>query len=441
MAEAENGAGGEVGWLALAAMVSLTNDADTVVAEVVERVREHEAADEAVVAGVVEGSDVEVLVREVAGLLGEALRARRPLDASETAVVSERADGMIATGAPLEIVRQAVHATCAVVLDRLATAGQARPAEAPPELLGRLFGIVADCEFDLLGAIGAAARSVGDDDATRDERLREAFLHRVLEGPVHDPVATARQGRALKLDLTPPFGLVLLIEPLGWTDDPSTESFEEQVLRCRRRPEQRLLPAVFVEPDPAVPQSAILVVPAHAGEAAEAVEEALIEERDASGLLFVTATAASIGEIPAVYHRMRRIVPVMPRCARHLDAVPTLDAVLPYWSAERLPDVWAEYLLRAEVGPLMASVRTSRLVHTWLLLVRERLTDAEAAERLHVAPGTVRKRRRTIEGLTGRRPGPESFHAQLASYVYELWEPDLPVPGDPWWTGDDASAD
>lgn len=430
------GGGDPSGWLGAAAMVALNESAATVVAHALERLREHaleHGRGESAVDTAIDVGELDELAHEIVRALCDVFVGARRTDPGDHVRLSDRAAGVVAIGVPAPIVRHAIHVTCAVVVERLVNVAEGRPPGSTLTDVRRAFAAVADFEFELVERFDDAVRGV-DDDRGRDQRLREAFLRRVIEGPVHDPAATRRRGETLKLDLTPPFGLMLLVEPLGTAEDPEAEAFEERVLRCRRRPDERLAPAVFVEPDPTSPQIAVFVSPAHEGARAASVDEALIDACEAENLLAIRTVVPGLVELSAAYHEMRGTTPILERCSRHLGPVPTLDALLPYRVVARLPDGWAEALLRSEVGPLMADGRAAHRLTTWKLLVRERIADAEAARRLHVARGTLRKRRASIESLLGHPLASDPFRAQLASYIHDLWEPELPPPGDPWWS-------
>lgn len=425
------------GWLGAAAMVALNETASDVVSEALDRVRRHAVeeggGDAATVDVTFDVARLDELLHEVTRALAGVLVGDGAIDPPLRAELLDRAAGVVAVGAPARVVRYAIHTTCAVAVDWLVNLAEGRPLGASLTDVRRVFTAIAEFEFDLVAGFDETVSGV-DRGPGHDQRVREAFLRRVIEGPVHDPAATRQRAEVLKLDLAPPLGAVLLVEPLGAAEDPAVEPFEERVLRCRRRPAERLAPAVFVEPDPASPQCAVLLSPAHEGSRAASVEEALVDACVDTGLLAVRTVVADLDALPVACHDMRETAPILERCSPHTGRVPTLDALFPYTMAAGLPDWRAEELLRTEVGPWMTDARGGERVATWKLLVRERISDAEAGRRLHVAPGTVRKRRALIERRLGRPLSADPFRALLASYVYELWEAELPPPGDPWWS-------
>ncbi len=436
-----------LGWIGVATMIVLREEVDDVVAGVVKRVRSASPEPRRAVSVVVESPAYTAFVRRVASIAGNALAGRSERVAEEIVTACDEAIDLVTDGASTDLVRRSIHATTAVALDRVLKHVDSERDHPTGARVRSAVGALNDCEFELLAAFERAVRAVEDDEGTRAQRLRESFLRAVLEGPVRDPLATTRRGERLDLDLTPPLGLVLLVDAASRNSrnsrksrDPSTpESFEERVQRCARRPDHRLLPPVLVDPDPGEPLCAVLAVPAYRPPLAAEVDEQLTAACDELGLLAVRASAADLAEAPVLHHRLRLHGPLLERCARHVGAFTTLDSLFPYRLVQELTSAETDELLREQVGPLVTTVRHAReRVATWKLLVRERLTDPEAAERLGIGISAISKRRRVIEAIRGDL-STGLFRSQTASYAYELWEDDLPPPGDPWWRGEEST--
>lgn len=422
----------EPGRLAPTVVAMVQAAGDALAAEVAERVVEATCDPGERASVVVATPPFPALVSAMATHLADVLAGRGEPPGGVVDVACELA----AAGASPSLVRRAVHVTVAVVTERLVTAEETeRPGRGQARLWRGLEG-VRDAEFEVLDAFESAVREADADEATRVPRLREVFLRSVVEGPVHDPESCARRGMALGVDLTPPIGLVLMVDGDPTSGGARSPAFEERVLRCARRPRERVLPPVFVDPTPAEPSTAVVLVPAFYGSRRDEVCDALEGACHDLGVLGVQTVVSQLVDVPIAYHRLRRNAPLLERCGAYVACLADHDDLLPYRQAGDVPSSEAEALVRDEVGPLMVAARYAReRVETWKLLIRERLSDTEAAERLDISVSAFGKRKQVIRELTGRTLTRGLFRSQLASYVFELWEADLPPPGDPWWSG------
>lgn len=391
----------------------------------------------------VAGPEFMATVRQTVLLFAGALTAGGRLDPAEYSAVSELAVAAVADGAPPEAIRTMIHAAAQVAVDRVLKAWEAEGRRAAGADLRAALGLVGDCEFDLLCSFEERLHHTEADGAGRERRVREAFLYRVLQGPIGDPRATARRADALGIDLALPLGVIALVDPLpdlpdrtGPESAPAGATFEDRVMRCRRGFGAPAASPVFLEPDPAAPPLAVVVVPAWAGSRADVVGAGLVELCTETRLLSIRAEAPDLAAASLVFHRLRHAATIIERCAPHVGPAATLSALFPYRLVEELTASEAEELMRGEVGPLMAKARgAAERLNTWKLLVRERLTVSETAARLNVAESTIRKRRAVIERLLGRDPRDDLLRAQAASYLLELYADELEPPGHGWWTG------
>ncbi len=424
------------GRLAATVLATLQEHGPALVAEVAEEVRGEPGEWPDATGVVVEDPRFEALVRALVQRF-VAPHAGDAGGADEAGLAAE----LVGDGAPSPLVRYAVHATAVLVFDRLVSAAGAETPAVQGALVRALRAAMGR-EFEVLAAFEAAVREIEDDEGTRVARLREAFLRSILEGPVRDAAACARRASSLKLDLTTPVAVVLVVDAArgrGSEDGGPARPFEDRVMELARRPSERVSPPVFLDPTPAEPLTAALLVPAYDATRAATVPAALTAACVELGLLGVRATAGDLADVPVVYHQLRADVPRLQRCAARVGAFTSHRDLFPYGLASALSDAEAEELVRREIGPLMIEARHAvERVETWKLLVRERLADAEAAARLGVSPSALGKRKHTLRRILGRDLATEPFRAQVASYVFELWEDDLPPPGDRWWSEGDV---
>lgn len=419
--------------LGVAVMVALHQEADAVVAEVAERVGAVSPERHELMCAIVESPEFESLVQTVTSRIAEAVLADRPRRDDDTAAVADLGLELVDDGVSAAVVREAIYTTAEVAIDRLVAVADAQGRHTRAGFRPALAAITGT-EHRLLSAFDAAVRTVEDVDGTRERRLRQAFLRRVLDGPVRDPAGAARHAAVLGLELVAPFWLVLLVDA---GESVPAESFEERVGRVARQIE-RALPPVVCDPAPTEPLTALAVVPDLPASRRPGLADQIAGAAVGAGLLASHTSADDLGSLPAASRHLRLHAPLLERCEPHVGPAPSTDRLFPYRLSRDLSTREIEALVRHKVGPLMAVKRhAGERVATWTLMVRERLSDAEAAERLGVGVRAVAGRRAAIERLTGEDFKSDLFQAQVASYLFEMYRADFPEAGDPWWSGDD----
>lgn len=419
--------------LGVAVMVTLHEGVDAVVDEVTERVGAASPERHELMCVIVESPGFESLVRTVTSRIADEAHTDRPRGDDDTAGITDLGLELVEDGASAAIVRDAIHATAEVAIDRLVAVADAQDRRARAALRPALAAITG-AEYRLLSAFDAAVRTVEDADGTRERRLRQAFLRRVLDGPVRDPTGVTRHAAVLGLELVAPFWLALLVDA---GERAPAESFEERVGRVARQIE-RALPPVVCHPAPREPLTALVVVPDLQASRSPGLADQLADAAVGAGLLASHTSAEDLGSLPAASRHLRLHAPLLERCEPYVGPAPSTDGLFPYRVSRDLSTREIEALVRRKVGPLMTVKRhAGERVATWTLMVRERLSNAEAAERLGVGVRAVAGRRAAIEKLTGEDFKSDLFQAQVASYLFEMYRADFPEAGDLWWSGDD----
>lgn len=422
-------------WLTAVAVIVLGDQADDIVAEVAAQVHDGQENGSAVADFVLESEGFAASVSGIVELLRTRLVGGTGGDGRDGARVARTVAGLVKAGASTELARATVHAAVAAASDRVVGAWESNPGRGPAHELTGALRVVGDCEFELLRTFDTEVAEAFVEEENR-ERVRHAFLRAVLEGPVRDVVGVSRRSAALHLDLTPPVEVLWVMDAEDGAGEVAAFDgpFEDRIGRLRHRLRVPALPPVFMEPDPAAPLSAVLLVPSRGVGPADRAGVSLEGICAELGLVAARGTASEVTLLPVIFHRLRQTAPILPRCLRWLGPAPTLDSMFPYRLVEALTSSEAEDVLRRSIGPLRASANgADARTETWKLFIRERPTLAEAAASLSVAESTVRQRKAAIEKLLGHELRSGLFRSLAASYLFELWEDDLPPAGDPWW--------
>lgn len=302
---------------------------------------------------------------------------------------------------------------------------------------------LSDFEFDVIRAFQDGFARFEEEESEDRRRARESFLRQIVEHGVADATLAVERAEALGFALAPPLTVVVLVD-----EDPAEPAREalagagtliDRATQCVRELDVMALGPV-PEPDDGRLEFAVALFPPPDPRRPDDDPVARLPAACArQGLVAVTAVAEDLDQLRPTVRCLQATVPILPRLVKTLGRVVTPDAVRPWRLVSALWPEEQEERLQALIGPLMGNLTArsdsaERHVQTLDVYIDADCNAAEAARRLNYSETAVRARIETVERLTGREVREHRTDFWIVLRLLELWEGELPPPGDTWWT-------